>query len=312
MTMSTMMAEAATTATQVAYGAADVANLPLLLPFQIRIPAESALIASIMNEQQASITLAAAMKREEKLRTDLQKAASSSSSDDKNELATKNKGGSRNAAIIANSKKRGRSVATVAVMKTIQNQIQAQQHVVAQCQQNLVTVTTCTRAMVQAEYSKRAVILDPESRQYRDLEEAYLFFSARIGKKDGVPIDDPDNYYHEQRIAYVREMLPIMRKVGTYDTRESIAELPYVRQAQCEDALLDAFRDEKYKLAIAEGLRRRLDKNCDYAKNKVLRHAEELLTRSEVEASDLVRKWYRRRSVKLHPDRNGEVSVPSI
>ena len=305
------MAEATTTtATQVAYGAADVANLPLLLPFQIRNPAESPLIKAIMNEQHASDALEAAMKRGEKLRTDFQKAASSSSSDDKNETVTKNKGGSGNAAAIANTKKRGRSAATVAVMKTIQNQIQVQQHVVAQCQQNLITVTNWTRAIVQAEYSKRAVVLDPESRQYRDLEEAYLFFSARIGKNDGVPIDEPDNVYHAQRIEYVREMLPIMRKVGAHDTRESIAALPYVSLAQCEDALLDAFRDEKHKLAIAEGLRKRLDKNRDPAKNKVLRHAEESLTRSEVEASDLVRKWYRRRSVKLHPDRNGEVSVP--
>lgn len=325
----TKLDTAASTTTPVSYGAVDVANLPLLLPFQIRNPTESALITALMNEQHASETLVAAMKREETLRTELQKAASSSL-DDKNEnantvnrnassssspasgvcaKATKKTGCGGNATA-NNSKKKGKSAKTVVLMKTIQNQIQVQQHVVTQCQQNLASASNWTRAMVQAEYSKRAVVLDPESQQYRDLEEAYLFFSARVGKNDGVPTDEPDEFYHELRIAYVKEMLPVMKKVGSRGdtTRESIAALPYVRQFQCDVRLLHAFRDELHQLAIAQGLRARFNQNRDPVKSKILHLVEEVRRRKEAETSELVRKWYRRRSVKLHPDKNGEVS----
>lgn len=320
--------DTASTTTPVSYGAVDVANLPLLLPFQIRNPTESALITALMNEQHASETLVAAMKREETLRTELQKAASSSL-DDKNEnanTANKNtsssspaggvcatatkKSGCGSNATANNSKKKGKSAKTVVLMKTIQNQIQVQQHVVTQCQQKLASASNWTRAMVQAEYSKLAVVLDPESQQYHDLEEAYLFFSARVGKNDGVPTDEPDEFYHELRIAYVKEMLPVMKKVGSRGdtTRESIAALPYVRQFQCDVRLLHAFRDELHQLAISQVLRARFNQTRDPVKCKILHLVEEARRRKEAETSELVRKWYRRRSVKLHPDKNGEVS----
>lgn len=311
--------------TTVGYGAMDVANLPLLMPFQIRNPAESLLVKAIMNEQHASDTLVAAMKSEERLRLELQKAASSP--DDKDERAKNaassststgantKKGGSGGNSANNSKKKVVKNANTIALMKTIENQIQHQQHVVATCQQNFVTASNWTCAILQGEYSKRVVLLDPESRSYADLEEAYTFLSARTStKNDGGFIPTEENeYYHEQRIAYVRETLPVMKAVwrdgrDRNGLRDSIATFPYVYKLQCEDTLLDALREEMHQLAIVQGLRSRLDKS-DPAKNKVLRHAEEVKNRKEVETSDLVRKWYRRRSVKLHPDRNGEVST---
>jgi hypothetical protein len=110
---------------------------------------------------------------------------------------------------------------------------------------------------------------------------------------------EPAEYFHKHRIAYVREVLPIV----------PIAALPYVRQLQCEDRLLDALRDEMQQLTILHGLRAQLDdKNRDPVQNKILRLTTETLVRREAETCELVRKWYRRRCLKIHPDRNGEVS----
>jgi hypothetical protein len=68
-----------TVMSRVAFGPEDVANLPLLLPFEIRNPSESVLIQAIVNEQHASDALVAAMECEETLRTELQKATFSPS-----------------------------------------------------------------------------------------------------------------------------------------------------------------------------------------------------------------------------------------
>lgn len=311
---------ATTSEAMVSYGVIDVANLPLLVPFQIRNPSESMIVQAIMNEQHASDALAAAMMTEESLRNELQKAASSStssSSDDKDDNATKNaSAGSAvtKKGVANNAKKKVKSATTILLMKKIESEINSQIHIVAQCQHRLATAANWTRAMIQAEYSMRAVLLDPNSRSFVDLEEAYTFLFARLGATtDGVPTDnDPTHYYHEQRIAYVHEMLPVMKNVGGRAMRESISALPYVRQFQCESTLIDAMIDEMHQLAIAQGLRTRLDMKSDPAKNKVLRHAEEILARRVLETDELVRKWYRRRSVKIHPDKNGEHMRPAF
>ena len=164
--------------------------------------------------------------------------------------------------------------------------------------------------MLRSEYSKRAVLLDSESRSFAELEEAFHFLLARVLSSVG----DHDEYYHEQRVCYVNEMLPVMKRVGERGARESLSALPYVQKFQADESMIDAMIDEMHQLGITEGLRSRLEKRMgsDPAKFKVLKHAEEMLDRREVETGELVRKHYRKRSIKLHPDRNGEVSILSF
>jgi hypothetical protein len=327
----------------------DVANLPLLIPFQIRNPNESVLVKAIFNEQHASDALVAAMKVEETLRAELQKA-SSSSLDDKDE----NNAGKKGTAP-GGGKKKIKSVRTIALMKAIENDIAKQLRIIGQYQQDLENATQYTCVLLQTEYTKNAVCLDPESRQYAILDEAYTFLYARTTTPSSLAnaeisqmmnngsstnpqehhsyveqLSSVATHYHEQRLAYVREMLPIMKKVmggiimvgnsvAVEARRNSIAALPYVHKFQSEQVLVDAISDEMYQLAITQALRARFgdtkknrDNNLDTgAKNKVLRLAEDMLMARENETSELVRKWYRRRSVKIHPDRNGEVSSTS-
>lgn len=340
----TTTAPSTTTTTTVSYNVMDVANLPLLIPFQIRNPNESVLVKAIFNEQHASDALVAAMKVEETLRAELQKA-SSSSLDDKDE----NNAGKKGTAP-GGGKKKIKSVRTIALMKAIENDIAKQLRIIAQYQQDLENATQYTCVLLQTEYTKNAVCLDPESRQYAILDEAYTFLYARTTTPSSVAnaeisqmmtngSNNPQEHhsyveqisvathYHEQRLAYVREMLPIMKKimggiimvgnsVAVEARRNSIAALPYIHKFQSEQVLVDAISDEMYQLAITQALRARFGdtkKNRDNldtgAKNKVLRLAEDMLMARENETSELVRKWYRRRSVKIHPDRNGEVSL---
>ena len=342
----TATTSAPSTTTIVSYNAVDVANLPLLIPFQIRNPNESVLVKAIFNEQHASDAVVAAMKVEETLRAELQKA-SSSSLDDKDE----NNAGKKGTAP-GGGKKKIKSVRTIALMKAIENDIAKQLRIIGQYQQDLENATQYTCVLLQTEYTKNAVCLDPESRQYAILDEAYTFLYARTTTPSSLAnaeisqmmnngsstnpqehhsyveqLSSVATHYHEQRLAYVREMLPIMKKVmggiimvgnsvAVEARRNSIAALPYVHKFQSEQVLVDAISDEMYQLAITQALRARFgdtkknrDNNLDTgAKNKVLRLAEDMLMARENETSELVRKWYRRRSVKIHPDRNGEVN----
>lgn len=340
----TATTSAPSTATPVFYNVMDVANLPLLIPFQIRNPNESVLVKAVFNEQHASDALVAAMKVEETLRTELQKASSSSSLDDKDDTTKKS-------TAPGGGKKKIKSVRTIALMKAIENEISYQLRIIAQCQQDLESATQYTCVVLQTEYTKNVVCLDPKSRQYAILDEAYTFLYARTTTPSTLAnaeisqmMNNGTNpsehhlsvatHYHEQRLAYVREMLPIMKKimggivmvgnpVAVEARRGSIAALPYIHKFQSEQVVVDAVSDEMYQLAITQALRARFGDtkknrdNLDSGKNKVLRLAEDMLMARENETSELVRKWYRRRSVKIHPDRNGEVSlfvmsVPSL
>ena len=73
------------------HGAPEVAALPLLRPFQIKKPSESTIVNTIINEQHAADTLAAILKQEEKLRSDL-----SDLQKPKNENKDSNNGGKKN------------------------------------------------------------------------------------------------------------------------------------------------------------------------------------------------------------------------
>lgn len=164
--------------------------------------------------------------------------------------------------------------------------------------------------MLQAEYSKLAVTLDEDSEHFKELEEAYSFFCPR----PSTAADTEDCY--EQRLAYVREMIPAMKQVGEKNFPTSLMALPYIRKFQCgddpESPIVAALIDEMHQLAITEGVRARLEKLVDDpAKLEVLKHAEESLNCKEAMTSELVKRHYRKKSIKLHPDRNGEVSRPT-
>jgi hypothetical protein len=128
-TTTTTMAE--TVMSRVAFRPEYAANLPLLLPFEIRNPSESVLIQAIVNEQHASDALMAAMKCEETLRTELQKATLSSS-ENKDEIAKKKSGAAGAGAATkkggtvgnANSKKKVKqSSAAIHLRKSIEREI---------------------------------------------------------------------------------------------------------------------------------------------------------------------------------------------
>ena len=311
-----------TTTTTVSYNSSDVANLPLLLPFAFKNPPESIVIRAIMNEQHAADALANAMKREEALRNELQKAKSSGDHQQENadvggwsrkKAPSHSGGGGALVAAKKNPKSRqpaGKSSAASSRIREIESQIEGATHAIAQIRARVSDSASWTRAMLQSEYSKRAVLLDTESRSFAELEEAFHFLVARVASSEA----GHDEYYHEQRVMYVNEMLPVMKRVGERDARESLSALPYVQKFQADESMIDAMIDEMHQLGITEGLRSRLEKRMgsDPAKFKVLKHAEEMLDRREVETGELVRKHYRKRSIKLHPDRNGEVSILSF
>jgi len=292
----------------------DIASLPLLQPFQIKKPAESSIVNTIINEQHANDTLTVMMNQEEKLRGDLQKAKNEDSKDneDSNNDSTKAGKSTGNAKkSYKKSTKKQSNAANIQKIKEIECQIDTVSLTLHQCRQNLAQFTGWTKAMLQAEYSKLAVTLDQNSQDYSDLEEAFSFLCPRL---TGVTNSDHEEYYHEQRLAYVKEMIPATKKAGERNFPTSLMALPYIVKFQCDDPespVVAALIDEMHQLAITECCRARLEKQIasDPAKFKVLKHVEEMLDRKEVVTTEVVRKHYRKRSIKLHPDRNGEVSV---
>ena len=110
-------------------------------------------------------------------------------------------------------------------------------------------------------------------------------------------------------------MLPVMKKVGDKNFATSLVALPYVKSFQADDPespIVAAMIDEMHQLAITEGVRVRLKDNTKDEARRVVKHAEETLYDREVVTGELVRKHYRKTSIKLHPDRNGEVSLGQL
>ena len=130
----------------------DIARLPLLEPFQIQNSSTSNVVTTLMNEQTTADTLAALMKKEEKLRSELQKARGGD--DDKDGK----KGGKAK-----RGKGKGASSANAAKIKELEQQIDTMQLTLHQIRQNLTQYCNWTVGMLQGEYSKLAVTLDPDS-----------------------------------------------------------------------------------------------------------------------------------------------------
>ena len=306
--------------------AEEIATLPLIKPFQIKNPSQSTIINTIINEQHTHDSLLLLIQQREKLHKeslkiendDVKEQKKDNKSSNKGVLVSKGGGG-------GGGKKNKIQLSKEAIqqMKDIDNQIEIIQRTIDEQRQVLVQFTNWTKAMLQAEYSKLVISMDMDSPQYIELEEALSFLCPREGGIGG-PNDGSEEYFHEQRLAYVKELIPVIKKIGDKGsiTPEAFLTLPYLQKFQCCDEttttgspgesqspIINALMDEMYQLSITEGIRIRLDKQLDdMAKLKVMKHVEEMLDRKEIVTSELVRKHYRKRSIKLHPDRNGEVS----
>ncbi|EJK76033.1 hypothetical protein THAOC_02224 [Thalassiosira oceanica] len=276
----------------------DMARLPLLQPFQIQNPSTSNVVTTLMNEQTTADTLAALIKKEEKLRSELQKAKGGDDDKDGKKGGKAKKG-----------KSKASSSANAAKIKELEQQIDTMQLTLHQIRQNLTQYCNWTVGMLQGEYSKLAVTLDPESERYADLEEAISFLCPRVKTEEG------DSYDHDQRLAYVRETLPVLKKIKSDVPPSALVEFPYLKKFQCDDPaspIISALMDEMHQLQITEQIRTRLEKTKDASRLRVLKHAEDQLDTREVATSELVRKFYRKKSIKLHPDRNGERMRPTF
>ena len=305
--------------------AEEIATLPLIKPFQIKNPSQSTIINTIINEQHTHDSLLLLIQQREKLHKeslkiendDVKEQKKDNKSSNKGVLVSKGGGG-------GGGKKNKIQLSKEAIqqMKDIDNQIEIIQRTIDEQRQVLVQFTNWTKAMLQAEYSKLVISMDMDSPQYIELEEALSFLCPREGGIGG-PNDGSEEYFHEQRLAYVKELIPVIKKIGDKGsiTPEAFLTLPYLQKFQCCDdttgspgesqsPIINALMEEMYQLSITEGIRIRLDKQLDdMAKLKVMKHVEEMLDRKEIVTSELVRKHYRKRSIKLHPDRNGEVRV---
>lgn len=346
----------ATTAVIVSHTAEQIASLPLLAPFKIKNPNESTIVNTIINEQHAYDSMLAYVQREEELRSELQKVKSGNNEDSNKDGEKNNKDadGSNSKALVTTSnsnnnnnakggkKKRKQqklkeleSNIDTTKVKELESQIDLISLAVNQQRVNLEQFANWTKAMLQAEYSKLVITLDPESKRYNDLDESIDFLCPRLnkhnygGSSNGNEIsnlftnDGTEEYFHEQRLTYVKELIPVIQKVGTKSTIEDLDVLPYLQKFQCTSSsssvgdnsgaagqsspIITALIDEMYQLQITEGVRSRIGKEPTKAEYKVLKHVEEMLDRKEIVTSELVRKHYRKRSIKLHPDRNGEV-----
>ena len=349
-------ATTATTAVIVSHTAEQIASLPLLAPFKIKNPNESTIVNTIINEQHAYDSMLAYVQREEELRSELQKVKSGNNEDSNKDGEKNNKDadGSNSKALVTTSnsnnnnnakggkKKRKQqklkeleSNIDTTKVKELESQIDLISLAVNQQRVNLEQFANWTKAMLQAEYSKLVITLDPESKRYNDLDESIDFLCPRLnkhnygGSSNGNEIsnlftnDGTEEYFHEQRLTYVKELIPVIQKVGTKSTIEDLDVLPYLQKFQCTSSsssvgdnsgaagqsspIITALIDEMYQLQITEGVRSRIGKEPTKAEYKVLKHVEEMLDRKEIVTSELVRKHYRKRSIKLHPDRNGEV-----
>ena len=303
--------------------AEEIATLPLIKPFQIKNPTQSTIINTIINEQHTHDSLLLLIQQKEKLHKeslkiendDLKEQKKDNKSSNKGVLVSKGGGG-------GGGKKNKIQLSKEAIqqMKDIDTQIEIIQRTIDEQRQVLVQFTNWTKAMLQAEYSKLVISMDMDSPQYIELEEALSFLCPREGGgSGGGPNDGTEEYFHEQRLAYVKELIPVIKKIGDKGsiTPEAFLTLPYLQKFQCCDEtittaspIINALMEEMYQLSITEGIRIRLDKQLDdMAKLRVMKHVEEMLDRKEIVTSELVRKHYRKRSIKLHPDRNGEVRV---
>ena len=208
-------------------------------------------------------------------------------------------------------------------IKDIELEIRDNDKLCTQYKNELIGYTHSTRGIFLSAYTKIAMRLEVQNNSVaiEALEESFSFFCSRqtipcpsLLLKDRMYSDGGGEIWDDsQRVAYVREMCPILR-AHLRPLSASLFILPYVKKFQCTPdtpVIVEALLDELYQKTITGELRTRLkDVTTDDAKLKVLRHCEDVLEKKTKLTTELVRKHYRRKSIKLHPDRNGEENRP--
>ena len=179
----------------------------------------------------------------------------------------------------------------------------------SQARQTLEQQTNITNVAINAHYILIATKLDPDTWGEALREPYEILVEAYEELKD-----------ENLRMVYAKEMIPVMQVVGGQDNTPSshFIHLPYIQLFHVhakssanansnESPIIGALIVEQHLLKISEGLRKRIsDKDNNNYKKKLVKDAEETLQNHTQQTNDYIRKHYRRTSIKLHPDRNGE------
>ncbi len=127
----------------------------------------------------------------------------------------------------------------------------------------------------------------------------------------------------ELRLIYIKEVAPIVNKCRGY-IRDHIIKLPYLTQFQATDkddktgtSVIDALLCEQRIIAFVSALEAAYKKvnsstppSTSEALLRALKDHEEYLETVIESTSTIVHKHYRKKSVKIHPDRRGEEYRP--
>ncbi len=205
-------------------------------------------------------------------------------------------------------------------IKTIEADIRANDKLCSQYKNELIVYTQHTRNIFQTAYTKIALRLEVQnnSKAIEALEGSFSFFCPRQTIEAVVVNVGESQQQHQdvwddsQRVAYVREMCPVMR-MHQRPSNVGLFSLPYIKKFHCTPdtpVVVEALLDEMYQNTILDELKSRLKDVTDDARLKVLRHCEDVLEQKTELTTELVRKHYRKKSIRLHPDRNGEENRP--
>eukprot|EP00577_Skeletonema_sp_RCC1716_P004235 CAMPEP_0113406952 /NCGR_PEP_ID=MMETSP0013_2-20120614/19790_1 /TAXON_ID=2843 ORGANISM="Skeletonema costatum, Strain 1716" /NCGR_SAMPLE_ID=MMETSP0013_2 /ASSEMBLY_ACC=CAM_ASM_000158 /LENGTH=1333 /DNA_ID=CAMNT_0000292841 /DNA_START=71 /DNA_END=4069 /DNA_ORIENTATION=- /assembly_acc=CAM_ASM_000158 len=311
--------------------AVEIANLPLLAPFRsvtFPNPESSPLIQSLLAEQEVANVVQLYQNREDTLRDELVKLINDAEKAEKEKAkelaASSSSAAAKNNNKVAKKKDKPKLSALVQKkIKDIESEIKDTDKLCTQYKQELIVYTQHTRGIFQSAYTKIALKLEVQnnSKAIEALEESFSFFCPRQTIATVVSVNDgygstqqqhQDVWDDSQRVAYVREMCPVMR-AHVRPLSVGLFSLPYIKKFHCTPdtpVIVEALLDELYQKTITEELKSRLKDVMEDARLKVLRHCEEVLQKKTELTTELVRKHYRKKSIRLHPDRNGEENRP--
>ncbi|KAL7500822.1 hypothetical protein ACHAWT_008998 [Skeletonema menzelii] len=302
--------------------AVEIANLPLLTPFRsvtFPNPEASPLIQALLHEQELGNVVTLYQNREDTLRKELGTIINDAEKAEKEKAKEAKANTSSNKVANKKKDKPKLSAQVQKKIKGIETEIRDNDKLCSQYKQELLVYTQHTRGIFQSAYTKIALRLETQnnSKAIDALEESFSFFCPRQTIEALVNVNDGfgehrDVWDDSQRVAYVREMCPVMRahhrplSVGLFS-------LPYIKKFHCTPdtpVIVEALLDELYQKTITDEMKIRLKDVTDDARLKVLRHCEEMLEKKTEVTTELVRKHYRKKSIRLHPDRNGEENRP--
>jgi hypothetical protein len=93
-----------------------------------------------------------------------------------------------------------------------------------------------------------------------------------------------------------------------------VVELPLIQQFQCDihTPLVKSMMDELWHHLIYEEVRQKFKDVTSTSKSRMMKYTSDTLERSNLEVQESIKKHYRKKSIKLHPDRNGEEYRPAF